>query len=470
MKKLRPWLATLSLAACILFVGDLLGQSRDGDRGDRDRGSDRDRGGRGGFDPAEIFKRMDQNGNGLIEPNELSERSRGFVGEMAKRANLDPSQPIPLDKLISAAQQGRDGGSSSSSSSDRDRDRNDSDRDRERDRERDRDRERSSSSSAKPSTPQVMGFGAADAKPKAAGFDVPLSVDTSIPLEKRYEPRVLEYVDRMLRDYDKNGDGYVDNIEWKDGRWSTPPEESDTNKDGKLSKAELCDRIARRFGLTAPPGSAANVSTSPSTPSSSSSGLSGDAAKFRQYAESLLRQFDKNKNGILEKDEWSEMKSDHRAADSNGDSVITLDELTAKLQAYSSSSSTASSGSSSSKSGSSDRRSFWGSKSSTTSKPGEKKSYRFATPTEKLPKGLPDWFLRNDADADGQIAMAEYSTSWSDTTAAEFQKFDLDGDGFITPAECLAATTTTTTTTTPSSTSSSSGFGSGGFGRSFGSR
>ncbi|WP_425615308.1 hypothetical protein NA78x_005223 [Anatilimnocola sp. NA78] len=458
MKNLRPWLATLSLAACSLLpitAQAQFGGDRGGDRDRGDRGGDRgdrgsDRGGRGGFDPSDWVKRMDRNGNGMIEADEMSDRSRGFIGEMAKRANLDLNQPIPVDKLVSAAQQGRDGsssgsgssGSSSGSSSSSDN-RSSSDRDRDRDRERS-----SSSSSVKPTTPQVMGFGADDKTPRVAGFDVPLSVNTAVPLESRYDTRVLEYVDRMLRDYDKNSDGFVDSNEWKEGKWSTPPEESDTNKDGKLSKAELCERIAKRFGLTAPPGSPASSSgssnssgSSSSTPGSSSS--SGDAAKFRSWAEGMMRQYDKNRSGSLEKDEWGDLKPEHRLADTNNDGVITLDELTAKLAAYTGSSSSSSYGSSG--------RSSFGSRGSTTSgKPGDKKSYKFSTALDKLPKGLPDWFLRNDADADGQIAMVEYSASWSDTTAAEFQKYDLDGDGFITPTEVLGSTGQTA----PSSSSS----------------
>ena len=43
-----------------------------------------------------------------------------------------------------------------------------------------------------------------------------------------------------------------------------------------------------------------------------------------------------------------------------------------------------------------------------------------------------------DADGDGQIMMAEYSTSWTDATAAEFAKLDLDGDGIILPSEALS--------------------------------
>jgi len=366
------------------------------------------------------------------------------VGDLAKRANLDPTQPIPLDKLVSAAQQARSeresggsGSSSGSSGSDSGRDSG-------------RDRERSSSSSAKPATPAVPGFGAVSTTtPKAAGFDVPLSVDTTIPLEKRYDARVIEYVDNMLKDQDKNKDVYIDNIEWKEGRWSTPPEESDTNKDNRLIRAELCERIARRFGLTAPPGSTTSSGGggdrsrggSDNKSGSSDGSNSGEAAKFKQYAESLIRQFDKNKNGMLEKDEWSEMKSEHRAADMNGDGVITVDELTAKLQSYSSGSGNSSTSNSGSRGGSggSDRKSWYGSKNgSSTTKPTDKKGYRLSSATEKLPKGLPDWFLRNDADADGQIAMVEYASTWTDQMAADFQKYDLNGDGYITPEECLA--------------------------------
>ena len=33
--------------------------------------------------------------------------------------------------------------------------------------------------------------------------------------------------------------------------------------------------------------------------------------------------------------------------------------------------------------------------------------------------------------------MAEYSSTWSDATAGEFSKWDLNNDGVITPAEVL---------------------------------
>ena len=64
-------------------------------------------------------------------------------------------------------------------------------------------------------------------------------------------------------------------------------------------------------------------------------------------------------------------------------------------------------------------------------------NYRITPATERLPKDLPSWFLRGDVDGDGQVSMAEYTTTWTDQLAAEFIKLDANGDGIITPAECL---------------------------------
>jgi hypothetical protein len=152
----------------------------------------------------------------------------------------------------------------------------------------------------------------------------------------------------------------------------------------------------------------------------------------RKYAEALLRQYDTNKNGVLEKDEWMQMKSNWRDADTNGDGIITLDELAVKMGGFSRSRSA----SSSTSSGSSVAAVSGGSSGSSTSK----RSYRFLSPQERLPRGLPDWFLRKDTDGDGQVTMAEYSRGgWSDSMAEEFAKYDRNGDGIITPEECLKA-------------------------------
>jgi Ca2+-binding EF-hand superfamily protein len=54
-----------------------------------------------------------------------------------------------------------------------------------------------------------------------------------------------------------------------------------------------------------------------------------------------------------------------------------------------------------------------------------------------LDKNLPDWFKDKDANHDGQIAMAEFASSWTEKVAAEFLLADRNGDGIITEKECL---------------------------------
>jgi len=67
----------------------------------------------------------------------------------------------------------------------------------------------------------------------------------------------------------------------------------------------------------------------------------------------------------------------------------------------------------------------------------DKKPYRALTPLERLPKGLPDWFARDDKDGDGQVAMAEFAVARSQAKVDEFAAYDLNHDGVITPSEYL---------------------------------
>lgn len=275
-----------------------------------------------------------------------------------------------------------------------------------------------------------------------SSFGAPSSRAGSIvSLETKFDQSVIDYVNgTLLREQDKNGDGYIDKSEWVNGNWSksNPPENSDLNKDGKLSREELCYRISKSRGIPVKGESASSAPGGSSSSSSYSGGGSSDAGdKFKKYAEGLLREHDKNKDGMLQRDEWKEMKTEHQGADANGDGVITLGELTNRVSAYSSGG--ASTSPSSSGSSSYGSRSFKKFGEKTAAATDTKKSYRFLTPTERLPKGMPDWFIKNDADGDGQIMMVEYTSSWTESTAAEFARLDLNGDGIITPEECLAA-------------------------------
>lgn len=130
------------------------------------------------------------------------------------------------------------------------------------------------------------------------------------------------------------------------------------------------------------------------------------------------------------------MRGEPQKADADGDSKVTLDELTNQLASYSTGSSSSSSGSSSSStSGRSGSSAGGGSVASSSGG----RPMRFLTPTERLPSGLPGWFTQSDRDGDGQVMMSEYASYWSEEKIKEFTKYDLNTDGTITPGECLRA-------------------------------
>ena len=195
------------------------------------------------------------------------------------------------------------------------------------------------------------------------------------------------------------------------------------------------------------------LSNSSSTGSSSRSSSSSDRdrdSRIRYFAQSMLKRYDQNGDGILTRDEWGRMR-DAEAADANNDGKITLDELTARLAEYSRR-----------RRGESDRGS---SESGDSGRSGSndsngRTSYRFRTALERLLEGLPDWFPRQDVNGDGQVAMSEYSSYWDERKVREFAHHDLNGDGLITQRECLDAGTLTVELAGPAGSSAGGALGS----------
>jgi hypothetical protein len=179
-----------------------------------------------------------------------------------------------------------------------------------------------------------------------------------------------------------------------------------------------------------------------STGSSSSFGTVSDAEKIRKSAADTIKRNDKNGNGMLEPDEQSGLGMSANA-DQDGDHVITHNELVSFYTPKPiDSTQPTSAGKVSSLSSTADRsdapRVFGAAaKSLRKQKPGKdkRKSYRFAPGKDRLPAGLPGWFKSRDANGDGQVAMSEYSRSWTDRAAAEFLRYDRDNDGMITAKE-----------------------------------
>jgi len=366
--------------------GDDDDRRRDDDR-DRDRGRDRDRDddddrdqgdrgrgdrGRGGWDPTEMLRRMDRDRNGKIEGDELQGRGGDFVRRILNGTGMENSNSVNIDeasKAIEKVREQREAGIESGS----------------------------------------MNFGAvSDAEP-AVGFDAPPPVNGK-SLEERFGKSVYDQVTGIMSRYDKNKNHYLDGPEWSDVRWRDDPTQDDKNKDGRLSMEELAERMVRSSG-----GRSSDRDDRRS--GDRDGGDRGGDDRFRQYAESLLRQNDRNKSGVLEKDEWSRLRGNPADYDKNGDGRITIEELTERSENFGRGRS---------------------SRSNSSDKP-RQETYRFLTATERLPKGLPDWFLRNDLNADGQIMMHEYTTYWSSSKVGEFNTYDLNGDGVITPKEVLGS-------------------------------
>jgi Ca2+-binding EF-hand superfamily protein len=379
----------------------------------------------------EMYQQLDRNKNGHLEPEEIPEHSRDYIRRAAEKRSLNPNQPLPIETLA-------------------------------QDRERKPEEKKKEANATLPtSVPQAAGFAVPlettnPAVPAtiAPGFNVPLTAPGS-NLEDYYDQKILDHMyGNVLNKYDRNKNRMLDYPqETNEGSWTPPIADSDTNKDGHVDVPELLERYAKKFGLPKLTEPRKNIvrtngenKPAVATAENSKSASAGDREKLREYAQGLLNRYDRNKSGHLERPEWSEMKSDYHSADVNKDDIITLDELMVKLAGFgtsSSSSSPVSAAASSSYSAKttppSTTRKWWQQvNSSANSKTPEKKTYRFLTPTERLPKGLPDWFARNDANGDGQVMMSEYAATWSESVTAEFKKYDLDNDGMITPEECLA--------------------------------
>jgi Ca2+-binding EF-hand superfamily protein len=324
---------------------------------------------------ADRMRRLDANGDGIIQPDELDDRSRNMI----ERAGLDPNVPNSLDKITTAMDQLSGGNGNSASRSQTDA--------------RASDAKASSVKSNVPANLFPPGFGQASPElPVPPGFDIGTTF-TSLSSTSSF------------------------------------------------------------------PDAASSGSTSGSSTGSSSSGgsvttstpASDPDAKIRAYAASILKQYDTNGDGVLDKDELAKLNNGD-TYDLNHDGKVTLEEIVEKMKGGSSS--TASSGdhadsSSSPPSGGSDNGGFrnrrnggpggYGGRDSGGGRNSNSSGPRRALGRADRIQGLSSRFFELDADGDGQISMSEFATNWTSEKAAEFARYDRNGDGVITAEEWKAA-------------------------------
>jgi len=187
-------------------------------------------------------------------------------------------------------------------------------------------------------------------------------------------------------------------------------------------------------------------------------------AKVRRYAERLLRQYDRNGDGVLQPEEWSKMHGNPAAIDANRDRSITLDELTRHIMAYGEPrrinlanpgvgwTPDASTGAAATPAGDREqdgeppggppdgkRTPSAGAPVSERDSPRKPRESTFYVRPSRLPPGLPEWFIRRDVNGDGQLSLSEYAPNPTQADLEDFARYDKNGDGFITPRECLDA-------------------------------
>lgn len=407
--------------------GDRGSFGRGGDRGSfgrgsfgrgGDRGSDR---GRGGFDPTEMLKRFDRNSDGKIDPNELDERTRGFASGMMSRMGIEFNKPIAIKDIAKKIEERR------------------------KERENGGDSKEDEDISTTFGIPTFEEF--ADEMPPIPP-DFFLEADSPLlmsgPLESRYTSDIISQVERTLRSYDRNKDSMLDKNEISRGRFTSPPvEQSDINKDGRLSKIELAERYVARSGgrgrietgkkKSSSSSSSSSTSSrsrfgsrdekrdskssssrktstrsSSSSKSSRKSSSSSASKKIESYAKSMLAKYDKNKDGSLDKEEVKSAKFS-KTVDKDADGLVTLKELIVEYGGEASGS-------------------------STRKRDGANNQYLVKTGAE-VSAEADSTFQKLDANVDGIIQMQEFTKDWSDEMAESFTKLDADNDGTITVKE-----------------------------------
>ena len=418
-------ITTLSLFAALvslgLFVTEVEAQRRGGNRNDR---------------IIEYLKRLDRNGNEILEVDEMSGSAGRFLGSQG----FDVSQPLSLSRATKKFKNA---------------DKNDGKK------------EKSGESEI---VRKVPGFGVESESASVMGFGADGEPEKVIDYEAKYGNRVMELVERTLQGYDKNKNGVLDPDEVKKARWGKPaPEESDRNRDGVLSKMELAERYlardrdsgrsrssrgsssssssrsSRSSSSNSKPSSGTTRSSSKSaissrvsssssrsrsrgsTPATPSANFNSGSDRYKRYAQGLMTQYDANKDGKLDKAELGKMRRPPKNADANGDGVVTADELTNVLSGNSRPSTTVTKATTDkAREATSKRLTEYRS----NSRSGSSSSSRTRSRSRRSSS-----MAELDKNQDGQIQMGEFAEEWDGEILAEFEAKDTNDDGVITAEE-----------------------------------
>jgi hypothetical protein len=189
--------------------------------------------------------------------------------------------------------------------------------------------------------------------------------------------------------------------------------------------------------------------------------VAGPPAKAYRYAQTLLQRYDRNGDGKLQKDEWSQLPGASKGLDANADQEVTVEELVRWMMVYGAQRrlqpgwlpptpepEAVPAGKDSGESAkeqvetppSPKERPADGPRTTVPSPTPDttpRRPKRFHLSPSRIPPGLPEWFLSRDADGDGQLTLSEYASGGTAFAQQEFARLDLNGDGVVTPQEYL---------------------------------
>ncbi len=154
----------------------------------------------------------------------------------------------------------------------------------------------------------------------------------------------------------------------------------------------------------------------------------------KREAAERMRRYDRNRDGFLTKDELSSrFAGNPMDFDRNKDGKLSESELAVRYARRREGEEEAK------KAKRDDRRGRDGGGKVELADPYNKRTSYRNLATAKLPEGLPGFFSDRDANNDGQVTMAEYSSEWSDELISEYFAWDLNSDGTITALEARDA-------------------------------